>query len=109
MSMQSLSLLGSLSESGHQCSEHLSGFWSLVSVPRLTSGGIKVPDPLGAVVDISVSNGWIIGCKIDPARSSKSLNMLSSRLSCVSFSCTAISSSSVSTSNSYSIVPPLCT
>ncbi|KAG5572258.1 hypothetical protein H5410_062024 [Solanum commersonii] len=56
----------------------------------------------------SATHVWVTGCTTVSTRSGKSLNMLSSRLSLISFSCTTISSLSVSTFDSSFAMPPLC-
>ncbi|KAG5586857.1 hypothetical protein H5410_047291 [Solanum commersonii] len=73
-------------------------------MPRVTLGGIIVPDPLGAVVDVLLGDVWITDCTTVSTRSGKSLNMLSSWLSLISSSCTTTCSSSVSASDSLFVV-----
>ncbi|KAG5580812.1 hypothetical protein H5410_051439 [Solanum commersonii] len=71
------------------------------SMPRVTSEGIVVPNIIGVVVDVSVSDVWITGCTTVSTRSGKSLNKLSSWCSIIS--------SLVSTSDSSYAVPSLYT
>ncbi|KAG5590319.1 hypothetical protein H5410_040833 [Solanum commersonii] len=67
---------------------------------------LRMPDPLGAVANVSVDNVLITGCTTVSIRSGKSLNMPSSLLSSA---CTDIISSSVSASDFACVVPSLCT
>ncbi|KAG5609939.1 hypothetical protein H5410_021220 [Solanum commersonii] len=73
-----------------------------VSVPRVASDGIVMPDPLGAAVYVLSGNVWITNFTTFSIRSGKSLNMPSSLLSSA---CTDINSSSVSAC----VVPSFCT
>ncbi|KAG5590120.1 hypothetical protein H5410_040634 [Solanum commersonii] len=63
---------------------------------------ITMPDPLGAIVDVSVGNVWITGCTTVSIRFGKSLNIPSSLLS---LACTDSNSSSISASHSACVVP----
>ncbi|KAG5631609.1 hypothetical protein H5410_003326 [Solanum commersonii] len=65
-----------------------------------------MPDPLGAIVDVSVGNVWVTGYITVSIRSDRSQNMPSSLLSST---CTDINSSSVSASDSACVVPSACT
>ncbi|KAG5572120.1 hypothetical protein H5410_061886 [Solanum commersonii] len=69
-----------------------------VSVLRVTS---TLPNPLGAAMDVSISDVWITNYTIFSCRSGRYPYMLSSL--------TSIFSSSVSASDSSTIMPSLCT
>ncbi|KAG5572161.1 hypothetical protein H5410_061927 [Solanum commersonii] len=77
------------------------------SVPGVVSSGKTVPDPLGAIVNVSVGDVCITDCITAFTRSRRSLNILASWLSLISSS-SAISSSSVSTSDSACAVLSFC-
>lgn len=79
------------------------------SVLGVSSKGIAVRNPLGDVVDILDGNVWSTYCTTISTRFEKSLNMLSSWLSVVSFSCVAIIFSSGSASGYSSAISSICT
>ncbi|KAG5585886.1 hypothetical protein H5410_046320 [Solanum commersonii] len=78
-------------------------------VKKDREGVKKVPDLLGAVVDVSTDNVWVTGYTTVSIRSSKSLNMPSSLLSCVSSASIDITSLLVSLSDSACAASSPCT
>ncbi|KAG5605844.1 hypothetical protein H5410_027336 [Solanum commersonii] len=74
--------------------------WTWASVPGVTLEETTVPDPLGAAIEVLVSDVWITDCMIVFLRSKKSPYMLSL--------CISICSSSVSTSDLSTAASSLC-